>query len=267
MRAVNEEGIRSAAAAYAAHLAGYLTDALSDPGEHAVAVLLSIALIQHMEMVDVQNNGIHQHIVIMLIIHADIAVEVVGVEQVRQAVALRGLDDAGLFRDLDTAVDACLYDFNRGIRFGNKVDCPDLETVYLCALISSHYDDRYPLELLLFFHHLQNIHTAHLRHLKVEQHQCQIVFMGFDLFQCLDSVRGIFYFIITFEHISQKHLVDILVFDNKYETLIVHELSVFIFREDGLCRHLGILSCDSAHAFEQFLFFIHQSVCTLKRIV
>ena len=45
---------------------------------------------------------------------------------------------------------------------------------------------------------------------------------------------------ILCEHISQDHLIDLLIFDYKYMTLIVHDLRIFIFREYGLCRSFGV---------------------------
>ena len=58
-----------------------------------------------------------------------------------------------------------------------------------------------------------------------------------------------------------------LILDNQDMTLKVHNLRVFILREDRLCSHLGILPRDSAHSFEQLLFFIHECVCTFKSIM
>ena len=96
--AVDKEYVRFATAAHTADLTGYLTDALSDSGEHAVSILLSVALVQHVEVVDVQHDGIHGHIGVMLVVHPNVAQEVVEVKQVRQAVALGGLDDVALLR-------------------------------------------------------------------------------------------------------------------------------------------------------------------------
>ena len=58
-----------------------------------------------METIDVEHDGIHRHIAVMLVVHPDIAEEVVEVKQIRQAVAFSGLDDVALFRKLDTPVD------------------------------------------------------------------------------------------------------------------------------------------------------------------
>ena len=121
-----------------------------------------------MEMVDIQNNRIHQHLMIVLVIHPNIAEEVIQIEEVRQAIALRGLDDATLFRQFNTTGDADLNDLSRGIRLGNKVNRSDFETVNLCRLVCRHHDDRNAPELLLFLHHLQYFHAVHLRHLKIQ---------------------------------------------------------------------------------------------------
>ena len=65
---VDQEGVRPAAASHASHLPGDLTDPIADPGKHAVAVLLPIALIEHMEMIHVQHNGVHGHFRILLVV-------------------------------------------------------------------------------------------------------------------------------------------------------------------------------------------------------
>ena len=80
VRAVDQEGVRAPAAAHAADLAADLPHPCADPGQHAVAVLLSVALIQHVEVVDVQYDGVHGHIGIVLVVHPDIAQEVIQVE-------------------------------------------------------------------------------------------------------------------------------------------------------------------------------------------
>ena len=95
--AVDIKGIRAAAASRAANLTGYLADALADPGKHTVAILLSIAFVEHVEMADIQHDGIHRHIRVMLVIQPDEAEEIIEIEEVCQTVALRRLDDAPLF--------------------------------------------------------------------------------------------------------------------------------------------------------------------------
>ena len=48
----------------------------------------------------------------MLVKHSNILKEVVEVQQIRQTVAFRGLDDIALFRKFDTAVDTSTDDFS-----------------------------------------------------------------------------------------------------------------------------------------------------------
>ena len=203
----------------------------------------------------------------MLVIHPNVAEEIIQVQQVRQAVALRGLYDIPLLAEFNTPVDTDLYDFSRGVGLGNKVDRADLQAIDLRALIRRHNDHRNGPELLLFLHHLQDLHAAHLRHLKVKQHDGQIVFMGFDLFQRFISVRGIQNLIVLLQHIAQNHLIDVLVLYNENMPFEIQYLGVFIRREYRLCGNLCILPRNRAHALQKLLFFIHQPVCPFKHIM
>ena len=110
-RAIDKEGIRTSAAGNAAQIAGDLSDAFSYASKHAVPVLLSVALIDHMEMIDIHDHSIHRHIRIMLIVQPDVAQEVIQVEQICQTVALCRMYDIPLFRKLDAAVDSGVHDF------------------------------------------------------------------------------------------------------------------------------------------------------------
>ena len=170
MRTIDEESIRTAAAADTADLTGDLTDTLTDTGKYTVAILFAITLIQHMEVIDIKDNGIHRHISVVLIIHLYITQEVIQVEQVGQTVAFSRLDDIALFCKFDTPVDTSLDDFSRRIRFRNEVDRADQQTVDLGTLVSRHDNDRNTLEFFFFLHDLQNFHATHVRHLQIQQH-------------------------------------------------------------------------------------------------
>ena len=238
VRAVDQEGVRAAPACHTADFPGYLADLPADTRKHAVSVLLSIALIKHMEMIDVQNDCIHQHFLIVLVIHPDVAEEVIEVEKVRQAVAFRGLDDAALLGKLDTPGDTGLDDLGARIRLGNKVDRSDFQ-----AVIRRHHNDRYVPQLLLFLHDLQDIHAAHPRHLKVQHHERKVILMGFNLLQGFDAVRCVQDIIsLLIEHIAQDHLVDVLVLHDQDMALKMHDFRIFIHREQRLSFCLRILA-------------------------
>ena len=156
MGAIDKESVAAATASDTADFARNLADSVSDPGKHAIAVLLAITFVQHMEIVDVEHDGVHRHVGVVLVVHANVTQEEIEREKVCHAVTLGSLDDAPLFRKLYAAINTRLDDFLRGVRLGDEVDCPKLEAFHLRILIGSHHDNRYVLELLLLLHDLEH---------------------------------------------------------------------------------------------------------------
>ncbi len=93
MGAVHQKNIRLAAADDAARIMHHLSCFLADTAKHLVRVGAAIALIDGAEAVDIQNDGVHRGIPVILVVLLGIAEEELAVIQTGQRIALGRLDN------------------------------------------------------------------------------------------------------------------------------------------------------------------------------
>ena len=81
MRAVDHKGIRFPAADDPSGIFDDLPDLLADTAEHIITIGCAEPFIDHMKMIDIHHDGIHFHILMMLIETLCIAIEILPVIQ------------------------------------------------------------------------------------------------------------------------------------------------------------------------------------------
>ena len=146
------------------------------------------------------------------------------VVQPREGIALRGFDDRPLLGQLDAAMHSGLHDLPGGVGLRDKVHRADLEALHLGALIRGQHNDGNVRELRLLLHPLQHFHAAHVRHLQIEKHDCDFIFVFLDLHQRFHAIGGVQKIPISLEHIAQHHPVDILVLHDEDVPLVVENI-------------------------------------------
>ena len=99
------------------------------------------------------------------------AVEVLLVVKLGQLIALGGLDDVAVLRELDRALQARFDDADGGIGLRNEVDSPELEALDLGFFLGRRDDDGNTGERFVLFDRFQHVQTGHHRHQDVEQNQ------------------------------------------------------------------------------------------------
>ena len=261
--AVQQEGVGPLAAAHAAHLAGRVANALADLSQNIVGIVLAVALVEHVELVDVHHHGVHGHLGVALVVQVDVAQEVVDVVQPGQAVALRGFDGLPALGQLHATVHPGLDDLPGGVGLRYEIHGADFQAFQLRVLIGGEHDDGQLPQVLVRLDGLEDLHAVHAGHLQIQQQQRQVALVGFDQVHGLDAVLGIEHVVIGFDDVAQHHPVDRLVLDHQH--LLTH------VEHGGLVAGLFLLGvlvpADGAQALQQLLFFIHQRVRALEHLV
>ena len=101
VRAVDEEGVRLPPADNAARIRHQIPDSPAHIAQNAVSVSRAETLVEHAEMVDIQHDGVHLHLPVMLVELLRVAVKELPVIQPRQRIALRGADDLPVLGQFD----------------------------------------------------------------------------------------------------------------------------------------------------------------------
>ena len=88
------------------------------------AVGFAVAFVDHMEVVDVDDDRVQILVLVMLVVLLRVAVEILFIIQTRQRVALRGVDDVPVLRELNGAVHAGEHHPGQRIGLGDEVHGP-----------------------------------------------------------------------------------------------------------------------------------------------
>ena len=218
-----------------------------------------------MEAVDVDHDRVHRHIDVVTVIEPHVVQEVAQVEESRQRVAFRGVDDGALLGELDAARDARLDDLPVGVGLRDEVHGTEVEALHLGGLVGREHDDRDVGELLLLAHDLQDLDAAHPWHHEVEQDDGDLVDVLADLLEGLRAVRREELLVVRVLHHGRQDLqVDVLVLDDEDVAPGDRDRPHVGQLGRRLHHHLGVLAGDGPQALQELLLLVHQAVGALE---
>ena len=148
-----------------------------DAADDIVGSLAAIALLQGRVVVDVEDDGVGGHILVIVVELLGVAVEVLGVVEAGDGVAFRGPDDLAVLRELDAAPAPGHDHAGRRVGLLDEVDGPEVEAVDLAGLVAARYDDGNLGEVRGCLHALQELFPRHVRHDEVEDYEGEDVRM------------------------------------------------------------------------------------------
>ena len=180
VRAVDQESI---CLAPADDSPGALYDAaqlLADAPQDFVAIGPPVALIDHVEVIDVHDDRVHGQVLVKLIELLRIAEKEFFVVESGQRVPLCLVDDIAVLRELDRSLHARLDHLRQGIGFGNKVDRAKCQALHLCRAVARHDDDRQLFTAMILANITQHVEAVDVRQDQVQQDQTERVVMEVD---------------------------------------------------------------------------------------
>ena len=171
MRAVDQEDVRFSAADDSAFVVHHLPRLLAHAAQHFVRIGAAIALVDDAEAVDVQHDGVHGCIPVMLVVLLGIAEEEFTIIQAGQRVALRGLYDPPAFEQFDGAANSGQDDPRLWIGFLNEITGACIKALDLLGLIARSYDYRNILVFRIGLDPAEHLLPRHARHDQIQNNQ------------------------------------------------------------------------------------------------
>ena len=219
MRAVEHESISFPATGDASGVMGQVKDLLTDLPQNLVPVSFAEALVDHMEVVDIQNQRVHRDVFVAEVELLGVIVEKLPVIQNCELIALRRLDGAAVLLELDDAADAGQNHIGLiGLR--DKINGAQLEALYFRGLIRGFDDDGNVPDGVVGHHRFQNVEPGHHRHHQIQQHQRERVAVRVHELQRFAAVGCVKDFVFILQICAKHHGVDLLVVDDQNLTLI-----------------------------------------------
>ncbi len=215
VRAVDHEGVCFPAADDSAGITDHLTGLLTDAPEDLVSVCLAVTLVDHVEVVDIQDDRVGLHVRMALIKLLGVAIEEFLVEKAGELVPFGGLDNVPVFRELDNPENTGEDNVDRRVGLRNKIDCAELQAFQLGRLLRGGDDDGDVLELLVRFGAFQDLITRHDRHEQIQQNQGQSVLPFAHQTERFRTVRSAEHLIIIAQIVPENLAVDQFVVNNQ----------------------------------------------------
>ena len=203
---VDQEGI-AVAPTHDAPLAGdALQDLAAHPAQHIIAIGLAVALVDHVEVADVDHHGVHVHILVIDVVLVGVIEEEILVVQAGELVPLGGADDVAVFRELyDVAYPRQHHPVQiAGLEY--KIHGPVVEGVDLVLPVPAHDDDGDALEQRVLGHLLEYGFALGVRQRKVQQHEGEQVLALVHHLQRLRARLGIDDVILRLERVAEETL-------------------------------------------------------------
>ena len=221
MGAVDVEGVRLVAADDAAGILDDVAHALADAPQHLVAVGLAIALVDHVEVVHVDHDGVHGHVLVVHVVLLGVAIEEFLVVQPRQVVPLGGAQYVPVLRQLYGAQHPRQDHAGHGIGLGDEIDGPEAQALHLDVPVRGQHDHRQPGIAGRLLDVPQDVRAAHVGQVQVQQHHAQIVRPGRQHRQRLRARGGEDQIIGLLQHQRQQLPIDGLVLHDQEQPLVV----------------------------------------------
>ena len=185
-------------------------------------------LVDHVEVVDIQNDSIHRRFPVVDIILVRIVIEVVTVVKTGKLVSLSDSDGITVLVQLDGTLDSCVYYTRVRIRLRYEIYRSEAETLDLSLPVGSRYDNRKISEPLVALHYFEDIKTVHVRHDEVEQDYTQSFVLFLHYLYRFGPGAGIYCLVLIAEDVSEHLSVDHLVIDDQYAALAVHRMEFYM---------------------------------------
>ena len=214
MRTVDQEGVRLPAADDAVVL-DHVPYALADAAQQIVSEGLAVALVDRVEVVDIQHDGVGGQILVVDVKLGGVAVEEFPVVETGQRVALRRADDVPVLRQLDGAQHAGQHHLRLGVGLGDEVDGADGEALHLCVLLRRHHNDGDADRLRVRLQLAQHVQAVHVRQIQIQQDQAQRLAVLAHCLQCVGPGGGKEQLVAVLQHAAQHLLVDHLILDDQ----------------------------------------------------
>ena len=167
---IEQEGVRTAPAGEALGLLGHPAEAGAYLPEDLVAVGFAEALVDHVEMVHVDEGRVHVQLLVEHVELLGVAEEVLARVEAGDGVALRVFDDLPVLVELHGAADAGQDDFGVGIALGDEVACAEFQALDFGVLLARHDDDGDLAQLGVLFQGAQHVLAAEAGHVQVQKH-------------------------------------------------------------------------------------------------
>ena len=103
-------------------------------------------------MVDVDHDRVHLPVLVVLVELHRIIVEIIAVIKAGQVIPLRLLNRLLVFMKLDRALCPGQNDAGIRIRLGNKIVCPELQTLYFGTMVGGRDNNRNTVRFRRFLH-------------------------------------------------------------------------------------------------------------------
>ena len=172
MGTINHEGIGISAADDAAGITNHLPNLFPDATEDFVAIDFAVALVDHMEMVDIDDDGVCRQVFIAEVKLLRMIIEEFSVIQPCQFVAFCGLDGTAILLELNNTANSSQWNGHiRRIRLCQRVDGTQLKASGFRSRIRSGDNDRNVLQSLIGHDSFQNIEAGHHRHHQIQQNE------------------------------------------------------------------------------------------------
>ena len=233
MGTVDHEGVRLPAADDPAVFLHHLAHLLADPAQDTIPVDRAEALVDHVEMVDVHDDGVHLRLLVVMVKLLGIAVEIFAVVKPCQGVPFCGIDDLSVLREFDRAEDTRQHDACLGIGLGYEIDRAQRQALDLRILIGGQDNDRDHRQFRLLPHPPQDFQSAHDRHLQIHQNEGELFTRLPHFFQRFPAVLCIDHFIIVLQDQAQQFPVDQFVICDQNQTFSVGGVEFFMALEHG----------------------------------
>ena len=139
--------------------------------QNLIPELSSVHLIQHMEMLDIQNYGVHVRLVLIVIHPGNILIEEITGIKTCQGIPFRRIQDSSVLIQLNDPGAPGFYHFRTSIWLGEKIICPEINALNLCRLFRCHDYNRNIAEHPLRTYPLKEFKTVHDGHKKIQEHK------------------------------------------------------------------------------------------------
>ena len=216
-QAEDVEAVSLVAAGDALGLSEHGGDLAADAAQHLVAEVAPVHGVDRVELLDVQHDGVHVHLRMVLEHPVAVFHEEVAVVKPGEAVALRGGDQLPALAQLDDAADAGEDDLGHVEGLGNEVRGAQLERLQLRALFRGQDDDGDAAEDFVVPDGLQDLKAAHHGHHQVQQDQGEVGAVLAHQLHAFFSVFGVENFVVILENHAQDVPVDLLIVHDQDE--------------------------------------------------
>ena len=228
MRTIDQEGVGLFAADNALGFMGDFLQLDAELPENLVGIALAVALVDHVEVVDVDHNRVHIAILVPLIILLGIAIEELLVEKARELIPLRGANDVAILRKLNDPQNPRQHHIHRRIGLRDKIDRAQLQALQLGRLFGGGDNDRNMLQIVIRLRDLQQLQPRHNRHQQVQYHQGErFTVLAHDV-QRFPTVFGFEHLIVLLQIAAENLPVDHLIIDNQNDSSVADGAQIFV---------------------------------------